>query len=254
MSRSLVVEAHPAATVVLLRDAVHGCEALLVRRSPQLAFHGGAWAFPGGRIDPQDYVAPDSTDIVAAARNAAAREAREEAAVAIEPQALVPFSRWVTPEGLPKRFDAWFFAARATTDNVRVDGGEIHEHRWLRPSHALAAQNTREIELPPPTFVTLAGLARFRTVAEALSVLAEQPFETFVPRLHIVPEGACILYAGDVAYESGTLDEPGGRHRLWMLNSGWRYERSAELERAADVWASDLSGPPLSGFEARPKR
>ena len=30
-------------------------EVLLARRSSKLAFHGGAWVFPGGRIDPDDY-------------------------------------------------------------------------------------------------------------------------------------------------------------------------------------------------------
>ena len=41
----------PAATVVLIRDGRDGLEVLLARRSSQLAFHGGAWVFPGGRID-----------------------------------------------------------------------------------------------------------------------------------------------------------------------------------------------------------
>ena len=70
--------AAPAATVILIRDGQTGLEVLLTRRSSQLAFHGGAWVFPGGRIDPEDYAdAPD--DVFGAARRAAAREAKEEA-------------------------------------------------------------------------------------------------------------------------------------------------------------------------------
>ena len=62
----------PAATVVLVRDAPDGLEVLLARRSSKLAFHGGAWVFPGGRIDPGDYAErPD--DLLGAARRAAAR-------------------------------------------------------------------------------------------------------------------------------------------------------------------------------------
>ena len=62
--------AAPAATVVILRDGAHGLEVLLGRRSSKLAFHGGAWVFPGGRIDPEDYGdAPD--DLASAARRAA---------------------------------------------------------------------------------------------------------------------------------------------------------------------------------------
>jgi len=224
MSQTPNVPAHPAATVVLLRDGLESCEVLLVRRNVQLSFHGGAWVFPGGRIDPEDYDA--AGDVMAAARRAAVREAREEAGIAVADDSLVRLSRWVTPEGLPKRFDAWFFAARAGNETVQVDGGEIQAHRWLSPAEALAEQGAKRIELPPPTFVTLTRLAGCRTVAETLAVIAQNPFEAYLPRLHMIPEGACTLYAGDVAYDSGDLDQPGPRHRLWIVDSGWRYERS----------------------------
>jgi 8-oxo-dGTP pyrophosphatase MutT (NUDIX family) len=227
--------AHPAATVILLRDADASCEALLVRRNAQLAFHGGAWVFPGGRLDPEDYEkAGTPNDVVAAARHAAVREAWEEAGVVIAGAQLVTVSRWVTPEGLPKRFDTWFFAARAGNEAVRVDGGEIHEHRWMHPTDALAAQRAGEIELPPPTFVTLTQLAAFRTVDDALATLRRGPVESFLPRLHILPDGACTLYDGDVAYDSGDVEEPGPRHRLWIVESGWRYERTEDPPTMAE--------------------
>jgi len=227
MSDSAGVVAHPAATVVLLRDGDDGCEALLVRRNARLSFHGGAWVFPGGRLDPEDYAAvADPTDVMAAARNAAVREALEEAGVTISGDGLIALSRWVTPVGLPKRFDTWFFAARALDERVQVDGGEIHEHRWMRPEVALAAQRSGEIELPPPTFVTLTGLAGHRSVSAALEAIAGQPFETFEPRLQMLPGGACTLYADDAGYEDGDVDRPGRRHRLVMLESGWHYERT----------------------------
>jgi 8-oxo-dGTP pyrophosphatase MutT (NUDIX family) len=48
------VEPRPAATVVLLRDAPSGPEALLLRRPRRSAFAAGAWVFPGGVVDPAD--------------------------------------------------------------------------------------------------------------------------------------------------------------------------------------------------------
>jgi 8-oxo-dGTP pyrophosphatase MutT (NUDIX family) len=222
--------AHPAATVVLLRDGALGLELLLVRRNTRLDFHGGAWVFPGGRIDDEDYARAGSRDPVVAARWAAVREAREEAGVAIVEPDLVLVSRWVTPEGLPKRFDTWFFAGPAAAEDVRVDGGEIHEHRWFRPDDALAAHRRGEIELPPPTFVTIQGLVGPEPASAVLHRLAEQPLQTFLPRLHIVPGGAYSLYEGDAAYEGGELDRPGPRHRLWMCDQGWRYERTKNPE------------------------
>ncbi len=226
-SDAAAVPARPAATVVLLRDGAAGPEALLVRRNAQLAFHGGAWVFPGGRIDAADGAAEDQHDALPAARRAACREAWEEAGVQIAPESLVAFARWVTPEGLPKRFDAWFFATRAGEDDVRVDGGEIHEHQWIRPPDALQAHRDGALDLPPPTWVTLHQLSGYATVAETLTAVAQGPIEEFVPRICMLPEGACSLYAGDVAYENGQVDDPGPRHRLWMLESGWRYERRA---------------------------
>lgn len=219
--------AHPAATVVLLRDGPEGCEVLLVLRNAELAFHGGAWVFPGGRLDPEDYAASGGTDVVAAARHAAVREAREEAGVVLAPEQLVLVSRWITPEPLPRRFDTWFFAAPAGDAAVRVDGGEIHAHRWMRPCDALAAHRRRDIALPPPTFVTIECVRPFQQVREALAALARGPVETFMPRLCIVPDGACVLYSGDVGYDDWDPERPGPRHRLWMYESDWRYERSA---------------------------
>jgi 8-oxo-dGTP pyrophosphatase MutT (NUDIX family) len=49
------VAAVPASTVVLLRSD-SPFEVFLVRRSDSIAFLGGAHVFPGGRVDPADYI------------------------------------------------------------------------------------------------------------------------------------------------------------------------------------------------------
>lgn len=218
--------AHPAATVVLLRDGALGLEVLLVQRNAQLAFHGGAWVFPGGRLDPEDYSGGEQSDVVNAARNAAVREAKEEAGVAISPQRLVLFSRWVTPEPVPKRFDTWFFAAPCESGDICVDGGEIHAFQWLSPRAALAGQQAGTIDLPPPTFVTLTQLDGQRDLASTLAALAAAPPETFLPRLNSVDGVPCTLYHGDVAYDDGDTTKPGPQHRLVLHPGRWRYERS----------------------------
>jgi 8-oxo-dGTP pyrophosphatase MutT (NUDIX family) len=225
MSDHTPAPAHPAATVVLLQDGDDRCEVLLVRRSKRLSFHGGAWVFPGGRIDRDDYAPGTGGDVLAAARQAAVREAREEVGLVIASEDLVPISRWITPEVLPKRFDTWFFAAAAGSEQVEVDGTEIREHRWISLDAALAAQREGEIELPPPTFVTILGLSRYRRVADTLAALASSSVETFFPRVATLEGGACTLYQGDAGYHDGDLSRPGPRHRLLMLPSGWRYER-----------------------------
>ncbi len=44
----------PAATVVLLRDAPGGLEVFLLKRHGKSDVLGGAYVFPGGKVDPQD--------------------------------------------------------------------------------------------------------------------------------------------------------------------------------------------------------
>lgn len=210
--------------MVLLRDRPGGCEVLLVQRNAELAFHGGAWVFPGGRIDPDDY-AGDGDDVVAAARRAAAREAREEAGLAVDADALVAFARWVTPMRLPKRFDTWFFVGQVGDEQVQVDGGEIHAYEWMRPAAALVAHKAGVITLPPPTFVTLTYLDGQPTVSAVLTAVARDGVLRFLPKLFTTADGACSLYEGDAGYEAGEVDVAGPRHRLWIVESGWRYER-----------------------------
>jgi 8-oxo-dGTP pyrophosphatase MutT (NUDIX family) len=226
-------EAIPAATVILLRDTPDGIETLMLHRNAALAFVGGGWVFPGGRVDPEDY-APDASDgrdtpeaHFLAARTAAVREAEEEAGLLVDPDRCVFFAHWVPPPMAPKRFATYFFMAPApTADSVTVDGGEIHNHAWMRPADVLDRHRSGEIDMVPPTWVTLFELAKHDTVASAIAhATAHEPryFETHIGR---VEGGGVALWAGDAGYETSDADAPGPRHRLHMLSTGWWYERT----------------------------
>jgi 8-oxo-dGTP pyrophosphatase MutT (NUDIX family) len=219
------IPAIPAATVILLRDRASGLETLMVRRSTRLHF-GGMWVFPGGRIDPDDYPVGAGDDELAAARRAAAREAAEEAGLVVDGEGLVPFSHWTPPAITAKRFSTWFFVAAAPGGSVIVDGAEIHDHAWVPPGDALRQRDRGEIELAPPTWVSLHRLAGYEDVRAALADSRARRPEVFATKLAPVEGGAVALYRGDAGYEGGVADRPGPRHRLWMLDSGWRYERS----------------------------
>ena len=227
------VAVRPAATVILVRDGTNGLETLLLRRNSQLAFHGGAWVFPGGRIEADDYESGQQPDDLAhpdhedAARTAAVREAHEECGLLGDHASFVPFSHWTTPPGPPRRFATWFFLAEAPTGDVATDGGEMTDHRWMRPADALAAQRAGEIELPPPTFVSLTRLEACPTVADALDAARDATYVRFEPRLHRVEGGMVHLYDGDVAYDDiERLDEPAPLHRLWSRGTEWEYVSS----------------------------
>ena len=96
----------------------------------------------------------------------------------------------------------------------------------MRPVDALTAQRAGEIELPPPTFVSLTRLAPFATVADALDDANAADYVRFEPKLHRVEGGMVHLYAGDVAYDDVTLlDDGAPQHRLWSRGTEWEYVR-----------------------------
>jgi len=220
------VEAAPAATVVLVRDGERGLEVLLAKRSSKLKFHGGAWVFPGGRIDPDDYGdAPD--DVFAAAQRGAAREAKEEAGLDVHAERLVHISNWTTPEISPKRFATWFFVGEVAGGEAVADGTETDSLHWFRPEEAFAARASGEIELAPPQYVTLLWLRDHATVADVLRAATEADAIDFTPRFHFIEgDGAVCVYREDVAYDDrGRLDDAGPKHRLYLRDSGWEYLR-----------------------------
>jgi 8-oxo-dGTP pyrophosphatase MutT (NUDIX family) len=217
-------EPKPSGTVVVLRDTDAALELLLLQRATREG-KPGPWVFPGGKVDVADRRAGDPP--LLDARRAAVRETAEEAGLALDPDRLVAISRWITPEISPQRFDTWFFLARAAAGaHVRIDGGEMGDHRWLAPEAALAAHHRHAIRLAPPTFVTVSWLAGFRRSEQALRELGAREPIAFRPRIARIETGACMLYPGDAGYDATDILAEGARHRLWALDAGWRYEWS----------------------------
>lgn len=229
MTADTPVPVRPAATVVLLRDRPAGIEVLMVRRNADLAFHGGSWVFPGGRVDDEDAGSDDLWG-EAAGRRAAAREALEEAGLVVDPDALVPFSHWTTPEGQVRRFATWFFAGVGDDgQSVTVDGGEIHDHAWRLPADVLADYHGGDVQFSPPTYLSLVAVAQHARAVDALAAFAADPVAVFAPRLAKVDGGVVSMYAEDAGYATSDPTAAGPRHRFWMRDGDRRYERSAEV-------------------------
>ena len=225
--RETSTPAVPAATVALLRDCNGVTEVLMLKKNSKIAF-GGLWVFPGGRIDDDDYEAPD--DLEQAARNAAVRETMEEANMTLEGEAFHWFAHWTPPASTPVRFATWFFLARApsASDEVRVDGGEIKEHTWITPADALQRHAREEIDLAPPTWVTLYHLSKYSPSAEAIehfSQLAPRYYETHLAKSSTGTRIA--MWKGDAGYEDYDADAEGATHRLVMEPSGFKFLHSS---------------------------
>ena len=216
-----------AATVVVLRDGPTGLQALLVRRTPKLAFAGGHWVFPGGHVEDVDRDGLGADDELGASRRAAVRETTEETAITLEPGALVWFAHWTPPPTAPRRYATYFFAtaAPAWDQDVTVDGSEADAWSWMTPDDAIAQRDQGAVALRPATWITLHALRRFATTADALEVLARDPVERFATRLDTNGAAPIALYHGDAGYETFDASLPGTRHRLVMGDGQWHYER-----------------------------
>jgi 8-oxo-dGTP pyrophosphatase MutT (NUDIX family) len=219
---------YPAATVVVVRDAIasdgtRSLETLMLRRNDRGTF-GGMWVFPGGRVDPDDLDPDAPDDELAAGRRAAAREALEEAAVVIDPTSMVPLSHWRPPASVPKGYATWFFVAGGSDAVVEVDGTEIHDHAWLAPAEVLRRRDAGEVTLAPPTFVTLTTLAEHGSVAELVAAVRDISPERFHTQIGDAGGTATAFWHGDESY----VESPGAagsRHRLVMADGAWHYVR-----------------------------
>jgi 8-oxo-dGTP pyrophosphatase MutT (NUDIX family) len=193
-----------AASVILLREADAGFEALLVKRNPAQRFMGGYWVFPGGAVD------ADEGDGEAAHRAAAVRELREEAGVGgIGAGELVRYSRWITPELLRIRFDTHFFLALAPAGTVaRCDGHECIAQRWGTPAGLVAAYDAGALTLALPTLSHLEQLAEFASAAALFEHARGHDVRPVLPRVVRSGEIARLVLPGEAGFD-GAKPDPG---------------------------------------------
>ena len=193
-------EPRPAASVVLLRRGGkhkdRALEVLLLKRTEEAKFMPGVWVFPGGGLDPAD------GDGEAGFRACAMRELAEEASIELPAdEELVLFSRWITPEVISRRFDAWFFLALAPAHTPpKPDGAETVEARWFEPQTALDAQEAGELVLAFPTMAQLGMLTPFATADEALEAHRGQEVEAILPKVVGTKENHRVVLPGDPDY------------------------------------------------------
>jgi 8-oxo-dGTP pyrophosphatase MutT (NUDIX family) len=192
----LAVRARQAATVILLRGGRERLEVLLVRRTPEARFMGGVWVFPGGAVDEGEGEGDG------AHRAAAIRELREEAAIVLEdPDALVKFSRWITPAEVQIRFDTHFFLAPLPPgQEARVDGKECVDMGWFTPQAALDAHRAGDIALVFPTIKHLEQLSEFASVDLLLAHARGLDVRPVQPKVLVDGEVARVLLPGDPGY------------------------------------------------------
>lgn len=167
--------------------------------------------------DPGSAPVPDPGRLAVLRRAVAAGRpfagALDEAGLVPAPARAVPFTRWITPDTLPRRFDTLFFLAPAPHGQIpAVDGGEAVAGLWSTPRRILDAAESGTCRL---VFVTRMILLRLSGCADAESALRTaaacdprpiQPrrVETPAGPVFRIPEG-CGFHPADTPFENVTL-------------------------------------------------
>ena len=185
----------PAASVMLLRDLP--LEVLMIRRHIKSSFVPDTWVFPGGAVDKEDAALGDGSEL-ATMRVAAARELFEETGIwlggaasgserrellegrvsfasllakkPIDFDRFVWTSRWITPAGVPKRFDTYFFLAESGRDvTATPENREATEAVWISPSDAIRRETEGSFPMIFPTIKNLEAIRGFDSVEALLA-------------------------------------------------------------------------------------
>lgn len=117
--------------------------------------------------------------------------------LAVDAAALHPWARWITPPGEVRRYDTRFFLG-ALPDGV--DAGDVTTESssaaWFGIGEALEQAQRGALGMLPPTLLTLASLARFASVAEAVAASGERSLEPVQPTIRRV-DGAYLAELPD---------------------------------------------------------
>ena len=122
---------------------------------------------------------------------------------------LVPYAHWITPEGMPKRFDTWFFLAAAPPDQLGAhDGKESTDSIWVSPREALEGGDSGRFKLPFPTTRNLIRLGKQPSVSAALEDTKGKNIVTVMPVMTRLNGGRQLRIPREAGYD-GELFEVG---------------------------------------------
>lgn len=157
-----------------IREAFEECGVLLARR------RGESGLVPGAALGPlkarwQEKLAKDEATIV---------DMVEAEDLVLACDALVPYSHWITPVFVPRRFDTWFFLAVAPVDQLAEhDGGESVDSVWVRPADVLEDGEAGRRTMLFPTKLNLMQLAESATVDAAVAAHRGRVVPTILPKV-----------------------------------------------------------------------
>ncbi len=153
---------------------------------------------------------------------------------------LGPWSHWITPKRMKKRFDTRFFIAFMPENQICVpDNLETKHGIWLPPLTALKQNLTTKTPLSPPAVVTLTHLLKFNTLEKLKQEIQYRSWgEPIAPIMIPSDNGPVIIEPWDPEFESKkiidltnladkVLDPGASFSRIWCDQGVWKPVRSS---------------------------
>ena len=127
------------------------------------------------------------------ARDLSFAEFLERRGLVLRSDLLGAWTRWITPEFEPRRYDTWFFVA-ALPEGQRTRNASTEADRtvWIRPQDAADGYDKGELLMMPPTIATLRQLTAYGTAADALAAAPDRDLTPVLAQARLV-DGEIVL-------------------------------------------------------------
>jgi 8-oxo-dGTP pyrophosphatase MutT (NUDIX family) len=179
--------------IAAVREIYEEAGILIARDAAGVSFPGDERAHAA-----RDTIAKDDTGFLPLVR---------QLEVSIDLTALTVFARWITPAFTPKRFDTWFYVARADSEQLAIcDGWETVEAEWISPAEALRLADAGERTVIFPTRMNLQLLAEAKSAADAIARAEARKLVTVLPVVERRETGRFLVIPPDAGY--GEIAEP----------------------------------------------
>ena len=142
------------------------------------------------------------------------------------PEALTPFSRWITPKAMKTRYDTRFFiAVIPDRQQAATDGNELKSHIWIKANDAIDLNEKTRIKLLPPTLFILNELKSFSKIDEIIDYAVNKDKPVILPEAFSSGGTAGVYFPFDPDYSDPDYKLPPISDipsRALITDNGWR--------------------------------